>query len=648
MPPRLLNALAWPIAALLAACSTPAATTRPSVATTQSAEPPTAIQPTTAPSSPTALAAPAPTDSNPRDTLPYLASDQLQGRGVGLPGLQIAGDFIASEFAADGLQPLPGFKDYFQPFPFQTTLLKLPENSLKLGSQTLVAGKDFSPLRFTADGQFSAPVVFAGYGVSDPKAGYDDYAGIDAKGKVVLILRFEPIDHRGRSRLLKPTDDPGWSANSLFASKVDNAKAHGAAAILLVQPPGSEPNQLMSFLSAGPSDALALPVAEITRAAADRLLAASHQPDLKTLCARIDAQFTPQSVALNELAQGNLKIERPNVPVRNVMGMIPGKGPHADEFVIVGAHYDHLGFGGAGAFGAAPGSIFHGADDNASGTTAVLELASRFAQQARTNPPPRTLIFMTFTAEESGLIGSKYFVNHSPVDLFKIVAMLNLDMVGRLHDNTLYIGGQGTATDFDSIVASAQSHTKLAVKSMGRGGLGPSDHMMFALKHVPVIFLFSGLHPDYHRPTDVASKINYVGQEQIIDFASDLIDGMARMPQDPYIVEADKDSFSLFGGPGPFGSTGQRHVILGVIPDYGSVESHVGVLIAGTTPKTPAQAAGLQNGDLLIQFGATKLTNLMDLTQVLARSRPGDKMTLTILRGGKTLKFDITLAERKD
>ncbi len=365
---------------------------------------------------------------------------------------------------------------------------------------------------------------------------------------------------------------------------------------------------------------------------------------MKTLRDHIDATFRPDSISLaGPLVKGTVRIKSLVARVKNVMAVLPGVGPHADEFVVVGAHYDHLGLGMLGTIFGPKGSIYHGADDNASGTATVLELASRLS---RAPPPPRSILFICFTAEEEGLVGSKYFVEHSPMPLTKIVAMLNMDMVGRVRDQTLYIGGQGTARDFDAILAQADLDSPLKLKSIGRGGLGPSDHMSFALRRVPVLFLFSGIHIDYHRPTDVAAKINYEGIGEVADFTAKVIAGLTRMPRDPYLVDADRDSMHLFGSPN-FGAGEQRRVILGVIPDYGSQESRVGVLISGTTPGTPADAAGLRGGDLLVQFGNQKLENLMDLTQALASRKPGDKVIVKLIRGSQTLSFDITLAQRK-
>jgi hypothetical protein len=592
---------------------------------------------------------PMPGDSDPRDTIPFLASDELEGRIIGSVGNDRAADFIAAEFQTAGLKPLPGQNGYFQSFPYRGTVGATDATTLSIGSQKLTTGKDFVPLGFSADGTFAGNAAFVGYGVSAPEVGYDDYAGIDVKGKMVLLIRFEPVDDKGNGRL---NSDPrlGWSSHATFEAKAKNAAAHGAAGVLLVDSPDAQSDDLLN-MNAVSAAAATIPILNIKRSVAEQLLHEAGAPDLKRLKQQIDTKFQPQSKLLEKTEiSGRVQMQRSVTPMRNVMACIPGSGPHADEFVVVGAHYDHLGKGQMGHQFGMVGSIYHGADDNASGTATVIALAAKMAHAAA--PPARTIVFVCFTGEEEGLIGSEYFVAHPPIPLDKTVAMLNFDMVGRLKNQMLYVGGQGTAVDFDSVLTAAQQHSKLTIKSVGRGGLGPSDHMSFATRHVPVMFLFTGLHSDYHRPTDVASKINYDGMAEILNFAGDLALGMTRMPHDPYLVEADKDSFSAFGliatGLGAGTRPSGPRAILGIIPNYGSEDSRVGVVISGTTPLTPAEKAGLQNGDLIVQFGQQKIENLMDLTAALNRAKPGDKITLKYVRGEQTVSTEITLGQRSD
>jgi aminopeptidase YwaD len=314
--------------------------------------------------------------------------------------------------------------------------------------------------------------------------------------------------------------------------------------------------------------------------------------------------------------------------------------------VVVGAHYDHLGRGGFGSLSPKSHEIHSGADDNASGTAALIELARELAiANDNGQKLPRSVIFIAFTAEEEGLIGSQHFVNHPPVPLAKMAAMLNLDMVGRVRNETLFVGGGGTSKSFEKMLEEADAGSPLKLKDIGKGGMGPSDHMAFAMKKVPVIFFFSGLHADYHRPTDKIEKINFNGMAEVVDLSKRLVTEMAQMPLGGYVDAADAHSMSAGMGSG---SGGGSRVALGVVPDYSADESaSKGVKISGTTPGTPAAGAGLQSGDVLVGFNDKKLESLMDLSHALAASKPGDKVKLRVMRDAKELMMDVTLVERK-
>ena len=340
------------------------------------------------------------------------------------------------------------------------------------------------------------------------------------------------------------------------------------------------------------------------------------------------------------------------------------RGRSRIEYVVVGSHYDHLGRGGIGSLSPHSHDIHHGADDNASGTTAMIELASHFAQAGT---PERSIIFVAFTAEEEGCIGSEHFVDHPPVPLDKITAMINLDMVGRIRSTPastnisgpptslpasvpttqvgrgiLYVGGSGTAATFDAIIQKADADSPLVTKDIGKGGLGPSDHMSFALKRVPVLFFFSGLHADYHRPTDTAEKINYEGLQEVVDFSADVISQVVQSPTQPYIVAADAHSMHL-GSP----SSGTV-VTLGVVPDYtSSIDGGGGVKISGATPGSPADKAGLQAGDVIVKWDEKTIDTLYDLSDVLAGGKVGQVVKLKIMRGGKPIETQATLAAQR-
>jgi Zn-dependent M28 family amino/carboxypeptidase len=384
----------------------------------------------------------------------------------------------------------------------------------------------------------------------------------------------------------------------------------------------------------------------------------------------------PASFALADVTvSGNVDIEQKKITVKNVVGYLPGR--KAGEYVVVGAHYDHLGRGGIaslrrrGSGGSttsrANAEIHNGADDNASGTTALMALA---AELARNGKPQRSIIFVAFTGEEEGLLGSRYFTNNSPVPLGTITAMLNLDMVGRIRTQAehaatsttkqsttaeaatqdspagvLYVGGMGTAEDFDDIVKRADARSPLVVKDIGRGGIGPSDHMSFAMKKIPVLFLFSGLHGDYHRPSDDAEKINYDGLAEVIEFARDIVTQLAGSPKQAYVQASDASPMRV-------GGTGERNrVTLGVMPDYStSIDQGGGVRISGAMPDSPAAAAGLQANDVIVKVDDRKIDTLYDLSDVLANGKAGQKVKVQVLRGDSKspVELEATLAERKD
>jgi hypothetical protein len=603
-------------------------------------------------------------EADAKKTLYFLASDDLEGRGVGTAGLDRAADFIADGFRKFGLKPLPGMKDCFQSFEMTTTTQVGPNTSLAVGERMFTAKEDFSPLSFSGEGSFKGPVVFIGYAIKDEKHKYDDFAGVDLKDKVALAMRYEPHDAKGNSRFEKD----GWSENAALWSKAKAAKDAGAIALLLVTPEtyhGGD-DQLVPFARRPMGDASKLPVMHVRHTVADELLRRGGAPDLKTLQAKIDENVKPASFPLADVeVSGQVDLERKKAAVKNVVAYLPGE--KRDEYVIIGAHYDHLGRGGIGSLSPNSKDIHNGADDNASGTTVMLELAARFA---RGPTPQRSIIFLAFTAEEEGLLGSQKFIEQCPVPRSQIVAMLNLDMVGRIRSTPssvniaappssnkmreeaatapseaggiLYIGGSGTAKDFQHMIEQADKRSPLVVRDIGKGGLGPSDHMSFALKKIPVMFFFSGLHADYHRPTDDADKINYDGLEQVIGFVEDVAKQVIAMPREEYVSSADASSPRV-GSPSGTGTS----VTLGVVPDYSNFGEGGGVRISGTSPDSPAAKAGLREGDIIVKWNDGKIDTLYDLSDMLAKGKPGDKVKLGVMRDKQPIVIEATLIKRQ-
>jgi hypothetical protein len=590
--------------------------------------------PTTAPSSPAAWAM--------KESLAYLASDELEGRGLDTPGINLAAAYIAGDFHGAGLKPLPGMADYFQRFDMTTADGVAPETNLSINGKTLNLKEDYNPLSFSAEKVFDAPAVFVGYGITSKEHAYDDYAGLDLKGKVAVAWRFEPVGKDGKSKFAKD----GWSDLAPLGEKAKNAAEHGAVALVLVNPPLFKGmDTLLPFAREFMGATAAIPVIHVTRSVGDGLIQQGAGVEPKTLEEQIDEKPSPKSQALKDSKiSGKVAVKRTIRQLRNVIAYLPGSGPHADEYVIVGAHYDHLGHGGFGSLSPKSHEIHHGADDNGSGTAAVLELAQEYGDRARAgNLPPRSVVFVTFTAEEEGLIGSMHFVSHPPLPLDKVVAMVNLDMVGRLREETLYIGGAGTAPSLEHILAQADAGSPIKIKDIGKGGRGPSDHMSFAMKKIPVLFFFTGLHGDYHRPTDKIEKINFNGMADVVEFSARVIDGIAAMPKEQYVTAADAHSMSMGMG----SSGGGNHASLGVVPSYGDESAVKGVRITGTSPGSPAETAGLKEGDVIVGFNGKTLDNLMDLSNALGAAKPGDKVKLKVMRDNKEVGLEATLAERK-
>ena len=582
-----------------------------------------------------------------RDAIYYLASDELEGRGVGTKGIDQAAHYIADQFRRDGLKPLPTFDGYFQRFEMNTGAFIDKDTRLTVGGDALVLDKSFKPLGFSGSGAFEGPVAFAGYGISSAKYGYDDYAGLDVTGKVVVALRFEPHNEAGKSRFVKS----GYSEEATFKRKAEVAAARGAAALLVVNPPTHHGKDgFVPFASLFTESRSAIPIVQISVDAANGLLKKGGvADDLAALQAKIDGSGEPASVELKEVtAAGDIRILHKRSGVMNVAGLVPGRGKLKDEYVIVGAHYDHVGKSRMFSRGGKDGEIHNGADDNASGVSTMLGLAHAFAQQPRRGEPRdrRSIIFIAFTGEEWGLLGSQHFVSHPPVPLERMVAMLNLDMVGRVRNDMLFVSGTGTAKGLEAIVRGADAASPLKIKE-NPSGFGPSDHTSFVLKKIPSLFFFSGTHADYHTPRDDAEKVNYDGVAEVISFGRRVVEGLATGPRLQYVAVAGGSPHAgVAMGTGGGGGVGR--VTLGVVPDYTSLEATGGVRITGTSPGSPAEAAGLKDGDVITAFGDKKIADLHDLSAALAAGKPGDTIKLKLRRDGQDLELEATLAERKE
>lgn len=574
-----------------------------------------------------------------KKSIEYLASDELEGRGIGTAGLDTAANYVAGYFKGLGLRPLPGQTDYFQPFDFSVITGLGSGTKLQVDGKELARGEDFMPAVYSPEKAFEGPVVFVGYGLSKAKDlegnTYDDFANVDVKGKVALALRFEPHDAKGQSRFIKG----GWSSHAALERKATVAAEHGAVALLVVYPPNFHGAESLSPLGRRFGGTVPIPLIEVRQSVAESMLKQANAPDLKALQGQIDSAGKPASrVLANAAAKGQVLFQRNVYHLKNVCAMLEGKGKLKDWYIVIGAHYDHLGRGGFGSL--APGSreIHNGADDNASGTAGVLELARIFSHAGAMQ---RSLVFMAFSGEEQGLLGSQYWVEHPEVPLDHIEAMINLDMIGRAQKETLLVGGAGTSAPFDQLLAQADQGSVLKLNSSFRDGYAPSDNTSFVKKSIPVLFFWTGYHADYHRPTDKANKINYPDEARIIDLVAKVVEEIAYRSDVKFTAPAGPTTNPFTR---PSGSGGGAS--LGVVPDYTESDTP-GLRITGTSPNSPAQRAGLQEGDIITQIDARKIQTIYDLTDVLAEGQPGQTIRITVLRHGQSVNLEATLAARR-
>lgn len=587
----------------------------------------------TLPQQPPALS---PTAQRLQDIVRFLTSPELEGRAAGSEGNRRAADFIAERFRQAGLQPFAG--RYFQFFPLVTDLrigagtraeftltlerVDLPRELWRSYTIRWTPGTDFVPVSFSANGKASGTLVFAGFGISAPERGYDDYAGISVQGKIVLILRGTPWDERLRSKLVREKlQEEKQAADPRYASlryKVSTAEQRGAAAVILVDPQGDSSNVLLPLSPEMMSPQAGIPVIHARRTEAAKLF--PRERSLHTRELEILRTLTPQSFEL-PLVQATIvvELETSQAEVPNVLGYVQGSDPgRAHEYLIVGAHFDHLGWGGLGSL-SRDSAIHPGADDNASGTAVLLELAERVAR----TPLPRSVLFIAFNAEERGLLGSAFYVRHPVLPLDSALAMVNLDMVGRLKESTLIVQGVGSSSLWRPLLDSLAPPYGLTL-STSESGFGPSDHSSFHARGLPVLFFFTGLHRDYHRPSDTWEKLNYEGMARVADFVEAVLRSVAQRPQRPDF----RPTQAAMGSQGE----GRLRVRLGIIPDYSDTPG--GLRINGVTDNSAAQRAGLRAEDILTALGSYRIRSIYDLMEALQHFSPGDTTSVEYLRDG--------------
>jgi hypothetical protein len=568
----------------------------------------------------------------------FLASEECEGRGVGTKGLELAADYVAKQFAQAGLKPGGTKGTFFQPFPVSKGSEQDGPASLVLTGplgQTikLKQGTDFQVNGLSGPCELSAPIVFAGYGLTAKEADYDDYAGLDVKGKIVLALRHVPRWANDAT----PFDGQRKNQHAELENKQALAAIHGALALILVNdaPEAKGGDALVPFNTlARTVSTFSLPFVQIRRSHGDAIFTSSLGRELREVEQAIDRDLKPRSTPLpGWTAALTVKVQRNTVTVKNVVGVLEGSGPLANETVVIGAHYDHLGYGGQGSGSLAPklAAIHHGADDNGSGTTALMELARRFGAQK--DRQGRRLVFIAFTAEEGGLIGSRYYCKREPLFPLKdTVAMVNLDMVGRLRPDKqtgkdkVLIEGAGSAKSFDAMLSKLNPGFQLSKKP---GGNGPSDHDSFYNQHIPVVFLWTGYHEDYHKPSDTSDKINVAGMDRIVAYAEKIAAQLSTDTDRPQYVSI-APTFSPGMGKGPR---------LGIMPDY--EEDKPGVLVSAVSKGGPAEQAGMKAGDLIVEIAGRPVTNMNTYMAVMGQQTPGQTIEVGVIRNGQKVLLKV-------
>jgi hypothetical protein len=628
----------------------------------------------------------APSAERLRAHVTFLASDKLEGRRTGTTGATVAADYIADEFAKLGLKPLPqpGAKKlknkFFQPFPYVSAVELGKGNELMFSfagspsgpkvsaNQTgFRVGEDWMPLGLSTNSRVNAAgLIFVGYGITASELKYDDYAGSNASGNIAIIFSGTPDGDNPHGQFAR-YEDVRWKAIA--------ARNAGAKALIVIASEQNFQDDRLSRLrydnSAGDAG---LPVVAISRRAAIQILGLSDNAALLELEREAKSRATTEGKAYSartgEIVTLTTDLVRREADAANVVGVLEGSDPNLkSETVIIGAHYDHLGHGGAGSLAPKEGEIHHGADDNASGVAGVLELARIFSAQR----PRRTLVFMTFSGEEEGLIGSNYYVNHPLVPLANTVAMINMDMIGRMKNKTLTVGGIGTAEEWRSMIESANllqgmtlsttagsphgsspgvgvpivvaangqpvvnsDPAKQFTLTLNSDGYGPSDHSSFYAKQVPVLFFWTGTHEDYHKPSDTADKINYDDESRIISVVSRVIQSVDAADKKPTYTLAKTEATGR--------STGFR-VYLGTIPNY--ADTNEGLLLDGVRDDSPAAKAGLKAGDRILKLAGRDVRNVYDYTYALGEMKAGQEYEVEVMRGGERVKLKLTPAARR-
>ncbi len=558
------------------------------------------------------------------DHIAYLASDELKGRYPGTPEDIIMREYIASEFKNAGL--ILYERTGMQHFGIATDIEAGPGNSITFGDAVLAFESDYTPFPFSASGSVNSEVVFAGYGfqIDQDEIKWNDYSNVDVKDKWVLLFRGIPGEQDPSSPYVNYSEDRG---KALLALDM------GASGVIFVSGSSFDAKDQLTELK-GKQHPLSIPVVQITRSSADQLLLAAGADSLSSYETKITSNLKALSFQTGLEADITVDLQPKEVESANVIATLKGSDPALrNEYVVIGAHHDHLGMGGEGTSSRAPDTVavHYGADDNASGVAGVLEISEYMASLS----PSRSMLFTTFGAEEMGLVGSKYLTENAPIDLSLVQVMINLDMVGRLtEERQLQIGGVGTSPGFKALLDSLNGNYGFNLKYANEG-YGPSDHAAFYAKDVPVLFISTGAHSDYHTPQDQLSAINLEGTREVLAYAAEITEALANKKERIAFVEA---------GPKVRGSSRGRRggVTLGLMPDV-TYDGSDGMPVMFVTEGKPAAVGGIQKDDIVVSIEGKSVGNVYDYMSRLGQLKEGMDIVVTVKRGEDNMDLVIRL-----
>ncbi|MGB0953530.1 MAG: M28 family peptidase [Planctomycetota bacterium] len=550
------------------------------------------------------------------DHVRWLADDAQEGRRTGEPGAYRSADYLAKHLAEAGLEPAGDNGTYFQEFEVRMPAVE----GASMMTVDGVAIEHVGTVAASPNTAVEGPLAYAGYGIVFESHGINDYAFFDATDKIVLVRRYTEFGVDA---------DPQLASLGNLRKKIRNAAAAGAVGIVL----GTHPDDI----AAGGKEILgfkavqgAMPIPVVT-------------VDAKTF-GQLETRWMQRGLA----AQVDMKPEvvRETRIARNVLAKVPGA---LDEWITVGAHYDHLGYGGQGSLAPGVHAIHNGADDNASGSAMTLELAETYAQRAAIDGPPvRGLLFCFWSGEELGLLGSAHWVENPTLPLDDVLCNLNLDMIGRLEAGRVTVGSGFTGAAFQPALKEVQA--ELVAQGIGLEmnvvegelpGGGGSDHMSFHKVEIPAVFFFSGLHSDYHKPSDDWEKVTFPQMQELSAALVSFLDRMQTPAVDQFVYLKPKAA----EGGGKERSVRSASVWFGSIPDYGAMPD-TGMQISGTSPGGPAEKAGLLPGDVIVQIGEFPIGDIYDFMDTLAEFQDGDTIDVTVVRDGKEKKLPLTFFPR--